>query len=50
MSLLFFSAMFLILFGERLRLRDWGWGVGHRASGIGEWGVGIGHWAPGIQL
>ena len=50
MSLLLFSAVFLILFGKGLRLRDWRWGVEYWALGIGAWGVGIGHWAPGIGI
>ena len=47
--------MFLILFGEGLRLRDWRWGVEYWALGIGHRGVGSkdralgpGHWDVGI--
>ena len=55
MSLLFFSAVFLILFGKGLRLRDWRWGVeywalgiGHRGVGSRDWALSPGHWDLGI--
>ena len=50
-----FSAVFLILVGKGLRLRDWRWGVeywalgiGHRGVGSRDWALGPGHWDLGI--